>query len=284
MLLLARTPGVTVATFGDMIRVPGIESSLEQERAQGADVRIVYSPRDALELARADPSKQVVFLAVGFETTAPGVASMVLEAVGTKTENFSLLVLHKLVLPAMEAVLDGEAAIDGFLTPGHVSVIIGANAYEPFVKKYGVPCVATGFEPYDILDGLGILLELVVGNRAESVIQYTRAVTPEGNKRARDIMMEVFETIDVEWRGLGAIPESGLGLREAFAGLDAQKRFALPYVPQVKIEGCRCGEVLKGLIDPDECPLLGGRCTPGNPVGPCMVSSEGSCAARYKYG
>jgi len=284
MLLLARRPGVTVATFGDMVRVPGINSSLERARAEGADVRVVYSARDALELARSDPSGEVVFLAVGFETTAPGVASVALEAAESGTANFSLLVSHKRIVPAMAAVLDGRVALDGFLTPGHVSVIIGSGAYEPLVREYGVPCVATGFEPCDVLEGLAMLLEIVAEHRAESVIQYTRAVTPGGNARARDIMMRVFETADAEWRGLGVIPGSGLRLREEFRKLDAEERFSLPEVPPTEIEGCACGEVLKGLLDPAHCPLFGNRCTPESPVGPCMVSSEGSCAATYRYG
>jgi hydrogenase expression/formation protein HypD len=283
MLSLARIPGTTVTTFGDMIRVPGVESSLQEERAGGADVRIVYSPRDALELARATPETQVVFLAVGFETTAPAIAATALDAAQTGVENFSLYVSHKLIVPAMRAVLDGGAALEGFLTPGHVSVIIGADAYRPVAAEYGVPCVATGFEPSDIMEGLAMLLELAADGRNESAIQYTRAVTPDGNARARNIMMKAFEECDADWRGLGVIPGSGLALRDEFESLDAVKRFSLPDTPAVEIEGCRCGEVLKGLIDPSECALFGETCTPSSPVGPCMVSSEGSCAARYKY-
>jgi hydrogenase expression/formation protein HypD len=284
MLSLARIPGLITTTFGDMIRVPGIESTLQEERAKGADVRIVYSPRDALELARANPSAQVVFLAVGFETTAPAIAATALHAIETNMKNFSLYVSHKLIVPAMRAVLDGEAALDGFLTPGHVSVIIGADAYRPLAEEYGIPCVATGFEPADIMEGLAVLLDLVAGGRNESTIQYTRAVTPEGNARAYDTMMKAFEECDADWRGLGVIPGSGLGLRDEFEALDAVKRFSLPEPPDVEIEGCRCGDVLKGLIEPSECSLFGEACTPSSPVGPCMVSSEGSCAARYRYG
>ncbi len=284
MLSLARIPGTVVTTFGDMIRVPGVESSLQEERAKGADVRIVYSPRDALELARSNPSSQVVFLAVGFETTAPAIAATALQALDAGVKNFSLYVSHKLIVPAMRAVLDGGAALQGFLTPGHVSVILGADAYRPVAEEYRVPCVATGFEPADIMEGLAMLLELVAGKRMESAIQYTRAVTPEGNARARDIMFQAFRECDAHWRGIGVIPGSGLALRDEFASLDAVKRFSLPAPPEAQLKGCRCGEVLKGLIDPSECGLFGAACTPSSPVGPCMVSSEGSCAARYRYG
>ena len=284
MLHLARIPDVTIATFGDMVRVPGIDSSLEKERAAGADVRVVYSPIDALALAQKEPDRQVVFLAVGFETTAPGIAAVALAAHEKKIENFSLFVSHKLIIPAMSAVLDGEVALDGFLTPGHVSVIIGSAVYAPLAAKYCTSCVATGFEPCDVLQGLGILIEMIADGRSESAIQYTRAVTPEGNKRACDIMMQVFEEADAEWRGLGVIPQSGLCLKREFEDINAEKRFDVPDLPEAKIEGCRCGEVLKGLLDPADCGLFGNRCHPGTQVGPCMVSSEGSCAARYKYG
>ena len=184
----------------------------------------------------------------------------------------------------MSAVLNGEVALDGFLTPGHVSVIIGSAVYAPLAAKYGTPCVATGFEPCDVLQGLGILLEMIGEGRAESVIQYARAVTAEGNTRARNIMMQAFEETDAEWRGLGVIPQSGLRLRNEFENFDAEKRFDIPDLPDSYIEGCRCGDVLKGLLDPADCGLFGNHCHPGTPVGPCMVSSEGSCAARYKYG
>jgi hydrogenase expression/formation protein HypD len=284
MLSLARIPGLVVTTFGDMIRVPGVDSSLQEERAGGADVRIVYSPRDALELAQEDPSSQVVFLAVGFETTAPAIAATALQAVETNVQNLSFYVSHKLIVPAMRAVLEGGAALEGFLTPGHVSVILGADAYSPVVAEYGIPCVATGFEPPDIMEGLAMLTEAVADGKNESAIQYTRAVTPEGNVRARDVMFRAFRECDADWRGIGVIPGSGLCLRDEFESLDAVKRFSLPDPPEVELKGCRCGEVLKGLIDPSECTLFGKACTPASPVGPCMVSSEGSCAARYRYG
>ncbi len=284
MIMLARRPEVTISTFGDMVRVPGVESSLERERSAGADVRVVYSPADALELAEKEKEREVVFLAVGFETTAPGVAAVAVEALKKGVKNFSLCVSHKLIPPAMEAVLDGGSSIDGFLTPGHVSVIIGSRAYEALARASCVPCVATGFDPADVLEGVAMLLELVADARAGSFIQYGRAVKPEGNPRAREVMHQAYEVTDAEWRGLGTIPASGLKLKKGFTSLDAVARFSLPEVPPVEIPGCCCGDVLKGLIHPAECPLFGRKCTPRTPVGPCMVSSEGSCAARYKYG
>ena len=284
MILLARKPDVTVCTFGDMVRVPGVDSSLERERSEGADVRVVYSAADALETAGKEKGRQVVFLAVGFETTAPGVAAIALEAFEKGVNNFSLLVSHKLIPPAMGAVLDGGSSMDGFLTPGHVSVVIGSEAYDAIAREHSVPCVATGFDPADVLEGVAMLVELAAEGRAGSFIQYRRAVKPEGNRRARAVMHEVFETLDAEWRGLGTIPSSGLGLKSRFSSLDAAARFSLPALPPVELPRCRCGEVLKGLIHPPECPLFGRNCTPRTPVGPCMVSSEGSCAARYRYG
>jgi len=284
MLLLAKQPGLTVCTFGDMIRVPGITSCLERERTSGADIRVVYSALDAFDLAKREPEREIVFLAVGFETTSPGVASVILQAHEKGLDNFSMYVSHKLILPAMEAVLSGESRIDGFLTPGHVSVILGAEAYEPISLKYSVPCVVTGFEPADVLEGIAMLLGFLARGEIGSFVQYTRAVRPGGNRRAWDTLMKAFDVTDGEWRGLGVIPESGLALKPAFRGFDAAQRYRVPEVDDVKLPGCRCGEVLKGLIHPPECPLFGNRCTPRTPLGPCMVSSEGSCAARYKYG
>lgn len=283
-IVLARYPGVTITTFGDMLRVPGIDSSLERERADGADVRVVYSPRDALELARSDSTREVVFLGVGFETTAPAIASVILEAARSDLANFSVFVSHKLIIPAMEAVLRGEALVDGFLTPGHVSVIIGSEAYSPIAREFSVPCVATGFAPGDILEGLTMLLEQLAEGRSESLIQYTGVVSARGNPRALAVMERVFAICDTPWRGLGTIPGSGLCLREEFREFNALHRFEIPEVDAPEEPGCRCGEVLKGLIAPAECPLFGKACTPADPVGPCMVSSEGSCAARYRYG
>ncbi|MBN1866479.1 hydrogenase formation protein HypD [Candidatus Sumerlaeota bacterium] len=283
MILLAREPGTILCTFGDMLRVPGIRSSLEQERTNGADIRVVYSPLDALAVARKEPEREVVFLAVGFETTAPVVASVALEALESGTKNFSLLVGHKLIPPAMDALLRGECQLDGFLTPGHVSVVIGSQAYDDLAREFRVPCVATGFEPADILEGVAMLLESIAECRSGSFIQYRSAVRPEGNPQAREVMFRAFRKAGSEWRGLGSIPGSGLKLKRDLASLDAAQRFSLPEVAPVEIPGCRCGDVLRGLLSPADCPLFGNACTPRTPVGPCMVSSEGSCAARYKY-
>ncbi|RJP25002.1 MAG: hydrogenase formation protein HypD [Candidatus Omnitrophota bacterium] len=284
MLLLARRSNVIICTFGDMIRVPGVDSSLEQERSRGADIRVVYSPDDAMHIAEEKTEKEIVFLAVGFETTAPGIAATVLEAVEKKIKNFSLFVSHKLITPAMEAVLHGGASIDGFITPGHVSVVLGSNEFTPLAEKFTIPCVATGFEPSDVLEGIAMLLEAIAEKRCGSFIQYVRAVKPDGNPRAREILFRVYEITDAEWRGLGIIPQSGLRLKKEFSSLDAIERFSLPQIPPVELSDCLCGDVLKGNIHPNECPLFGQACTPRTPVGPCMVSSEGACAARYKYG
>lgn len=284
MLLLAQRFGVVLCTFGDMVRVPGLTSSLERARAAGADVRVVYSATNALHIAKSALGCEVVFIAVGFETTAPGVASIVLQAADAQIDNFSLVVSHKRIVPAMAAVLDGGSRIDGFITPGHVSVIIGAKAYEGLARQYGTPCVATGFEPNDILEAIAMLLECLAEGRAASLLQYTRAVKPHGNPRAQAVLAKAFDVTDAEWRGLGTIPESGFALKPQFHRWDAIERFALPELESVQLPGCRCGEVLRGLIHPPECPFFGRECTPRNPVGPCMVSSEGSCAARYKYG
>jgi hydrogenase expression/formation protein HypD len=283
MLLLCRDRERTICTFGDMLRVPGLTSSLEAERAAGADIRIVYSPLDALETARKAPGREVVFLAVGFETTSPGVAAMVRKAAAEDLRNFSIYASHKLILPAMEAVLEG-AALDGFLTPGHVSVIIGPEAYEDLARRHGVTCVATGFDPQDVIEGVVMLLERLAAGDAGSFVQYRRAVRPGGNRKAWSVLMDVFEPADAEWRGLGVIPQSGLALRPAYARFDAAARFELPELEPVELSGCRCGDVLKGAIHPPECPFFGERCTPRTPLGPCMVSTEGSCAARYRYG
>ncbi len=284
MLMLARQPQLTVCTFGDMVRVPGLSSSLERERSAGADIRVVYSALNALDLAFSNPSMEVVFIAVGFETTAPGVASVILESQGREARNFSVYISHKLIVPAMEAILNGETRLDGFLTPGHVSVIIGPEAYENLSRRYGTPCVATGFEPIDVLSGIALVLESLAGGCVGSYVQYKRAVKPGGNPRARETLRQVFEVTDAEWRGLGVIANSGLRLRSTLTHFDAVKRYNLPEPEPVELPGCRCGDVLKGLIHPPECPFFGGQCTPRTPLGPCMVSSEGSCAARYKYG
>jgi len=283
-MAIARLDGVNIATFGDMIRVPGSTGTLERERARGADVRVVYSTTDALSLARENPARRVVFLAVGFETTAPGLAATALAARREGIGNFLLLAAPKLIPPAMQAVLSGGAAIDAFLCPGHVSVIIGASAYDQVAHAHNVPCVVAGFEPPEILLGIAMAAEQLASGRAEVEIAYRSAVKPEGNARARTVMDEAFEAADAEWRGLGVIPDSGLALREHLSAMDAAAAIDVEVPAPSEPEGCRCGEVLAGLISPTECGLFGAACTPETPVGPCMVSSEGTCAAHFKYG
>ncbi|GAM08726.1 hydrogenase isoenzymes formation protein HypD [Geobacter sp. OR-1] len=280
-----RIPGLIVATFGDMLRVPGTTSSLMAERAKGADVRIVYSPLDAVKLAAANPGQKVVFLGVGFETTAPTIAGSILAARQLGLKNFFVLASHKTMPVPMAALAsDPELAIDGFICPAHVSTIIGADAYQPLAHDFHRPCVITGFEPADVMQGVAMLAAQVVAAESRVEIQYRRAVKPEGNPRARAILAEVFVPCDAEWRGLGLIPGSGLAIREEFAPFDAERMLALEPENSREPAGCRCGDVLKGKISPFDCPLFASACTPEAPVGACMVSTEGTCAAAYKYG
>ncbi len=275
---------VIVTTFGDLMRVPGSRSSLQKERANGADVRVVYSPFDALEIAKKNPNKPVVFLGVGFETTAPGIAATVMAAKEQGIKNFFIFSAHKVTPPVMEALISSpDLKIDGFICPGHVSVIVGLKPYERLVEKYHVPCVVTGFEPVDILQGILMLVKQIEKHSPKAEIQYTRAVKPEGNPKAMELMFKVFEPVDATWRGIGVIPKSGLALKEEYAAHDASKVFDIEVGEAKEPPGCRCGDILKGLITPPECPLFGKICTPAHPVGPCMVSAEGSCAAYYKY-
>ena len=281
---LAGEPGVIVVTFGDMFRVPGSSSSLQAERAGGADVRMVYSTFDALAIARNNPERPVVFLGVGFETTAPTVAAAVKTARESKLENFFVLSAHKLLPPAMDALLSGgDLDIDGFICPGHVTTIIGTSSYRSVVDRYGVPCVVVGFEPLDILQGILMLVGQIEAGEARVEIQYVRGASPEGNPAALRIMNEVFEPCDTPWRGLGSIPMSGLAFREEYAAHDAARRFDLNVPPAKEPPGCLCAEVLRGVAKPVQCRLFRAACTPRTPVGPCMVSSEGTCAAYFKY-
>jgi hydrogenase expression/formation protein HypD len=282
-VVCARQPEVTVATFGDLLRVPGSESSLERERATGGDVRVVYSPLEALELARALPDRRVVFLGIGFETTAPTSAAAVLEAEANGLENFLLLSAHKLMKPAMSALVDEGVAIDGYLCPGHVSVVTGTAMYEELCRRYGVSCVVSGFEPLDILQALYRLIAQIESGTPEVEIAYRRAVSAAGNRRAQETMRQVFEPCGSRWRGLGSIPESGLRPREAYAAHDARRALPLSVPEGREPAGCICGTILKGQAEPTSCPLFGGVCTPEHPVGACMVSSEGTCAAYYRY-
>ena len=281
VLALARLPEVTLVTFGDLIRVPASRGTLAAERAAGADVRVVYSPRDAVRIAAEEPERQVVFAGIGFETTAPTTAAALLEARAAGLTNFSLLSLHKTMPLPLRALLDlGETPISGFLLPGHVSVITGTACYEFLAADYGIAGVVAGFEARDVLEALLMLVRLP---EPEIAIQYTRAVRPEGNLVAQRLLEQVFEPSDADWRGLGVIPGSGLALREEFADVDAARRFAVDPGPALEPVGCRCGEVLRGVTDPADCRLFGTRCTPEDPVGACMVSSEGACAARYRF-
>lgn len=281
---LAQQPGVIITTFGDLLRVPGSSSSLHKERSTGADVRIVYGTLDALQIARENRDRQVVFLAIGFETTAPTVAAAVRQAAAEKLTNFSLFSAHKVLPPAMKALLDAhDLQLDGFICPGHVSIVIGASAYEEIARRYHIPCVITGFEPLDILQGITMLVDQLENGQAEVMIQYRRAVSWNGNAAAQRLMDEVFEATGATWRGLGSIPQSGLKLRSAWRNYDATERFSMPEIQVKENPACRCGEVLRGVMSPPECSLFRKVCNPQNPMGPCMVSSEGTCGAYYQY-
>jgi len=281
---LARLPEVIVATFGDLIRVPGSESSLLREKAAGADVRVVYSTVDALDIARNHPDRRVVFLGVGFETTAPTVAASILTAAQEKLDNYMVYSAHKTVPPALEALMRIEhAGIDGFLLPGHVSVIIGLAAYRPFFESHCTPCVVAGFEPADLLRAIQLLVGMIESGCPDLANAYGRAVRDDGNPKARQLMETVFEPAEAVWRGIGEIPASGLRIREAFCAHDASHRLIVRAEPAEEPRGCACGAVLTGVKTPPECPLYRRACTPDAPVGPCMVSGEGTCAAYYRY-
>jgi hydrogenase expression/formation protein HypD len=281
---LAQQPQVIITTFGDLVRVPGSASSLNMERSKGADVRIVYASFDALQIARDNPRHQVVFLGIGFETTAPTVAAAIKQAGAEGLDNFSVLSAHKLLPPAMTALLEAEdLRLDGFLCPGHVSTIIGAAAYEEVAARYHIPCVITGFEPLDLLQGITLLVDQLEHGKAEVINQYRRAVNWEGNVAARRLLNHIFEPADATWRGLGPIPQSGLKVRPEWEKFDAAKRFSMPVIQVKEHPGCCCGEVLRGVMTPPECGLFRAVCTPQNPMGPCMVSSEGTCGAYYRY-
>jgi hydrogenase expression/formation protein HypD len=284
VIAIARRPGVILCTFGDMLRVPGSRTDLAAARAEGADVRIVYSPLDALDVARRHTDRDVVFLAVGFETTAPAVAMAVYRAHVEDVANFSVLVSHVLVPPAMEAILAApDRRIDGFLAAGHVCTVMGVTAYEPLARRHHVPIVVTGFEPRDILEGVLLCVRQLESGRAEVENQYARVVRRDGNPPARRMIDEVFRVVDRKWRGLGAIAGSGLALRRELLRFDAARRFGVHALVREEDGECRAGEVLTGLRRPRDCPAFGTRCTPETPLGAPMVSSEGACAAWYRY-
>lgn len=284
VIALARIPNVTITTFGDMTRVPGSTSSLLEEQAAGRSVEIVYSPLDALAFAKAHPEREVVFVGVGFETTTPLVAMAIKRAKAMGLSNFTVFAAHKNMPGALELLVgDPTLELDALILPGHVSTIIGAEPYRFLAEKYGIPGVITGFESVDVLQGIAMLVRQLHEGRAEIEIAYARGVMPEGNPVALAAIDEVFETCTATWRGLGDIPGSGYRIRDEFANFDAVRRFEPDVEPTRDPKGCRCGDVLRARIAPNECPLFRTVCTPENPVGPCMVSSEGSCAAYYRY-
>lgn len=283
-IALASRKDVIITTFGDLMRVPGNGSSLQKERANGRDIRMVYSTVDALTLAKENPTKEIVFLGIGFETTAPTVAAAVLAAEQMGVGNFSVYCAHKTVPAALDALMEIEGVnIDGFLLPGHVTVIIGTDAYRAFVETHRIPAVVGGFEPTDILQGLLALVRQVASGAARVENAYPRAITADGNTKAQAILAQAFEPCDAVWRGIGVIPNSGLAFRKNYRAFDAGRRFQVKPVETEDRRGCACGQILTGLKTPPECPLYKKTCTPLDPVGPCMVSSEGTCAAYYKY-
>ncbi|AFY78855.1 MAG: hydrogenase formation protein HypD [Hydrococcus sp. C42_A2020_068] len=285
-IALAEHPNVIFTTFGDAMRVPGSKKSLLQAKAEGADIRTIYSPLDALPIAKDNPDKEVVFFGIGFETTAPSTALTVLQAEAEGIHNFSLFCNHVLVVPALEALLvNPDLKLDGFIGPGHVSTIIGIEPYQIIAEKYHKPLVISGFEPLDILQSIWMLLKQIIEGRCEVENQYTRLVKEGGNSIALETMGKVFEVRDkFEWRGLGEITESGLKIKEEYAYFDAEVKFCVPNLKVADSAACQCGEILKGVLKPWECKVFGTACTPETPIGTCMVSSEGACAAYYKYG
>ena len=284
-IALAQIPGVITTTFGDMLKVPGSRSSLQEAKAGGADVRTVYSTLDALKIATENRDKPVVFLGIGFETTAPTVAASVIQAGERGIDNYYVFSMHKLSPPAIRAILDsGEVKLEGLVCPGHVSTITGSRPWQDVAQDYHIPCVISGFEPLDILQCVSTLVAQIEKGEAKVEIAYRRGVKPEGNQAAREIMMRVFEPAPARWRGLGEIPDSGLKIRNNYQKFNAESAFDITVEPAAESKDCICGEILRGVRTPEDCRLFGNVCTPVHPVGPCMVSSEGSCSAYYLYG
>jgi hydrogenase expression/formation protein HypD len=284
-IALAQVPDLILTTFGDMVRVPGSTQSLQDAKASGADVRMVYSTLDALDIARQNPTRPIVFLGVGFETTAPTIAAAILQAAAEELKNFSVLSLHKLTPPATRAILDsGEIALNGIIGPGHVTTIIGSGAWEFLPADYGMPVAVAGFEPLDMLRAVADLVDMIEDGQPAVANTYARSVSRQGNPAAMRIMDQVFEISAAEWRGLGLVPASGLGLRSEYARFDAARLFEVDPGPTVEHRGCLCGDVLRGTVTPPDCPLFGRACTPARPIGPCMVSGEGACAAYHQFG
>jgi hydrogenase expression/formation protein HypD len=284
-IALSKVPGVIITTFGDMLKVPGSYSSLEKAKAEGAEVQTVYSALNALDIAQANPKKSVVFLGIGFETTAPTIAASILQAEEKGIANYYVLSLHKVCPPVIKALLDsGEVELQGLVCPGHVSAVIGSHPWEFIAQEYGIPCVISGFEPLDILQCVEMLVEQVEKGESRVEIAYKRGVKPEGNQIALELMEQVFEPAPARWRGMGEIAQSGLKLKKEYKGFDAEVAFDIKTEPAVEHKGCICGEILRGVKTPADCRLFAKACTPENPVGPCMVSAEGSCSAYYLYG
>ncbi len=283
---IALQPGVIFTTFGDMMRVPGSKTNMIDAKARGADVRMVYSPLDALKIAKKNPERRVVFLALGFETTAPSTAMTILQAAKDGVENFSVFCNHITIVPALKALLDSpDLQIDGFVGPGHVSTVIGTRPYEFVASGYGKPVAVSGFEPLDVLQCVYMVVKQVIEGRAEIENQYARCVSRDGNRRALEAIFEVFEPREYfEWRGLGSIAHSGMKLRRKYAAFDAELKFDVPGLRVADPKACQCGEILKGVKKPWECKVFGTACTPETPIGSCMVSSEGACAAYYNFG
>jgi hydrogenase expression/formation protein HypD len=285
-IAISQNHNVILATFGDTMRVPGSHTSLLQAKARGADIRMVYSPLDSLQIARDNPDKEIVFFALGFETTAPSTALTILQAAAENITNFSMFSNHVLVIPALEALLDNpDLQLDGFIGPGHVSMVIGTEPYEFIAQKYHKPIVIAGFEPLDILQSIWMLLNQLIEKRCQVENQYNRLVEPAGNLIALQAINQVFTVREnFDWRGLGEIPKSGLKIRAEYAQFDAELKFIIPNIKVPDHKACQCGEILKGTLKPWECKVFGTACTPETPIGTCMVSSEGACAAYYKYG
>ncbi len=284
-IALARLPNVIITTFGDMLRVPGSYSSLQLARAEGNDIRVVYSVQDALHIARDNPDKSVIFIGIGFETTAPTIAASILQAEQEGIDNYYVLPLHKLCPPIMKTLLDlGEVRLNGIICPGHVSAIIGSFPYQFIPDDYGIACVVSGFEPLDILLCVDMLVNQIESGQHRVEIAYLRGVQPEGNKPALRLMETVFEVCDASWRGVGLVPASGLRLNKRYRRFDAEGNFDIDPGPTREAKGCICGSILRGVSTPLDCKLFRHSCTPEHPVGPCMVSSEGSCATYYHYG
>ena len=282
-MAFSRIPDVIITTYGDLIRVPGSSTSLEKERASGSDIRIIYSVLESLEIAKNNPEKNIIFLGIGFETTAPATAAAIIQAKKDSISNFFVVSAHKVMPPVMKALVEEGVKIDGFIAPGHVSAITGTDIYNELASVYGLGVVVTGFEPSDLMHAILMLAVQIESMTQKVEVQYQRVVHKEGNKIAQKLLNEVFVPGDDSWRGLGIIPLSGLKIRDDFSSFNAEKHFHVEIPESKEPKGCICGQILRGLKTPDDCPLFAKKCTPSDPVGACMVSGEGTCATYYKY-